>query len=386
LTIELFFATEENDNCVTQVHYIIQIMNEGTEPAPPFVINVFFDAPEPPDPESADQYKGISENVDVGLAVNDMYQVELWWKEDGGVKPGDYLSWLVVDMLDEVVELDETNNVFGPVHVKTEAIMCDPANLKVEKFTAGMYGDTIKYKAVVENDSEFDIVESFRLDLYRHRDSVPGYDDPGDANQVVAGLKAGESHEWVSNWSEPPNGCYDAYFVVDGDNKILETTEADNVAGPQTVVLCQDCQQCDESGEVVSPCMCGGEVACAGYCCGDTHSKKECPEIPVEPAGEPVVEPVQVELVEQVEEVSAPDLLSEQKAAEDTALSIEVGEEVVPAPDSVGQVDSKAASGNGSSGCGLMPFFPVGPCASTFLLMAIVALLLAVRRKSCLRR
>jgi hypothetical protein len=284
VAIQLFFATEENDNCITQVHYIIQLLNKGTEAVGPFSIHVVFDAPALPAVEDIGLWKGLTYEVADGIAAQDMFQIELWWKEPDGVKPGDYMSWLLIDITDALAETDETNNAAGPVHIKTEPILCNPPNLKIEKFEALLVGEEIHYSVQVLNTTEYPVHYPFRIDLFFDREKMPGYYDPGDLSTLVETLEIGASFSWEPVFTGLPGGnqIFESYCTVDGDNAVIELTEADNVAGPLKIIHCDggECPPCEDEVEISSACRCGDEVVDFGLCCEGTHEKHACPHPP----------------------------------------------------------------------------------------------------------
>jgi hypothetical protein len=276
LSVGLLWGTEENDNCVTQVHYILQVLNEGDEPSGPFTMHVVFDAPELPLPADVGLYKGISHLVEEPIEPGGMFQVELWWKEAGGVPAGYWTSWLFLDLHDDLAELDEENNTEGPIYLHTEDIECDPENLTLESLDVTVTGSDIDYLVTVTNSEAGDVPDSFRIDLYRHRESQPGYYDPGDEFTMVEGLAAGESTTFAASWDGVDDGVYEAYAVVDGDNVVFETTEADNIVGPVIVVVCTECPDCVDGEKVTGACRCGGEPVGDGWCCDGVHVAKDC--------------------------------------------------------------------------------------------------------------
>jgi hypothetical protein len=280
LEIGLLWATEENDivndQCITQVHYILQIFNAGTEDAGPFKMHVVIDSQELPAIEDLDQYMGISHYVESGIKSMDMYQIELWWKEDGGLPPGYWKSWMLLDLDNEVEEFNEDNNTDGPIFVETNPPTCEPANVLIETFTAELVEGVLKYTVVVASESAQVFPEPVRLDLYHHRDKEPGYYQPGDQTVMLDALGLGETYKWETEWTLPePEGVFQSYVIVDGDNILFETSEADNIVNV-TTVLCSDCPLCADGEPVNEPCECGGLLVADGFCCEDVHQFTKC--------------------------------------------------------------------------------------------------------------
>jgi len=306
LQVGLLFATEENDACMAQVHYILQIVNAGDQAIPVYDLYIVFDSAEQPDVGKIDSYPGKWHKSDKPLAAGDLHPLELWWQNPPeGVPKGDYKGWLFLDPKNTVAESDETNNWKGPVFVSVTPPVCAPPNLVVKTFEAEAADGTIDYTCVVTNNGLVDIAEPFRIDLYHHQKKMPGYDTEGDQHVEVSSLKIGEDYVWAPQWAEVPDGMMHSWCVVDEDDRILESAEADNVADLK-IGICQACPACSEGdGPVPEFCLCGEILADTGYyCCDGEVKKKPCDWVPPEPVdqddGEDVSsgEPVTIETVE----------------------------------------------------------------------------------------
>jgi hypothetical protein len=370
LTIGLLWGTEENDNCVTQVHYILQILNFGDEPSGPFTMHVVFDAPELPPIEDLGLYKGISHLVEESIEPNGMFQVELWWKEEGGVPEGDWTSWMYIDLNDDVAEIDEDNNSEGPIYLHTETIMCEPPNLFIQDLLATVEGTEITLTATAGNIDVIDVPDAFRLDIYQHRDGQPGYYDAGDAFAEFEGIKKGETVSLQHVWDPGEDGVYMAYAVVDVWNTIFETSEADNIIGPIPVVVCTDCPDCEDGVAVVGPCKCGGEPVGTGYCCQGVHVEMDCASL-VEEAS-----PEWVERVEAGGEEVGQDVVSESDAPQFEVISQDVPADL-RAGDSAVSTDVTPTSKKKSSGCHAGTR---GATAGVWLLLLALVVLASRRR------
>jgi len=306
LQVGLLFATEENDACMAQVHYIIQIANGGDQAIPFYDLYLVFDASEMPDLGKLDSYPGMWHKSDEPLPAGDLHPLELWWQNPPeGVAKGDYKSWLFLDPMNGVSESDETNNWEGPVFVSVTPPVCTPANLVVTTFEAVAEDGTIHYTCAVTNNGQSDVAEPFRLDLYHHLKKMPGYDTPGDQTVEIPSLKLGEVYEWKPTWTDVPDGMMRSWCVVDEDDRILESAESDNVADLK-IGMCQACPPCP-AGDAPVPefCSCGEKLADTGfYCCDGDVKKKPCDWVPPEPVdandGEDASsgEPVTIEVVE----------------------------------------------------------------------------------------
>ena len=367
LSIGLLWGTEENDNCVTQIHYILQILNFGDEPSGPFTMHVVFDAPELPAIEDLGLYKGISHLVEEPIEVNGMYQIELWWKEDGGVPTGDWTSWMHIDIYDDVAEEDEENNSDGPIYLHSLNISCEPPNLFIDSLEFTVDGTTIDYTAKASNIDAVDVPETFRFDLYWDKNSQPCYYEEGDYFEEFAGILKGETVTLEQSWDAGEDGVYMAYAVVDGWNTVFELSEADNIIGPIPVVVCTQCPDCLDGEPIDGPCKCGGEPVGTGYCCEGVHIEKDCASL-VEEASPEVVEMIGVEVTEEV--VSMPEAPYE-------VVSPDVAEDLPGGAEVVADVTAPPGVKKKDSGCGISAVAGLGG----WWLLGLLGLLAAIRRR-----
>jgi len=375
LQVGLLFATEENDACMAQVHYILQIVNAGDEAIPSYDLYIVFDSTDQPDITKIDSYPGKWHKSDKPLAAGDLNPLELWWQNPPeGVPKGDYKGWLFLDPKNTVVESDETNNWEGPVFVSVTPPVCAPPNLKVKTFEATAQDGTIQYACTVTNDGLADVALPFRLDLYHHQKKMPGYDTAGDQHVEIPSLKIGETYEWTPTWAEVPDGMMHSWCVVDEDDRILESAESDNVADLK-IGICQTCPSCPEGDEPVPQfCSCGGQLADTGYyCCDGEVMKKPCDWVPPEPVDENAGgdassgEPVTIEAIEPWGEpgiepgpdvVVQPDLQPVEVVAEIVAEAGPIGPDVPgaeaatpPTDEGTGTIDEGIPAATGGNGC-----------------------------------
>lgn len=239
LRVELLFATEENNNCLSQVHYTIQVLNIGDEPVDGFDMHLFFHAPEQPTIEDAPDWPGEYIEVDQLLDKWDMFQMETFWQKlPDGLDPGSFSAWLLLDPYEKIPDADLSNNFEGPVYYQVNTQMCHPANLRVDGLDIEVAGNDVNYAVNIINDSDEEIPIPFRVDLYFDRTIMPGYDEPGDETLEIDYFAAGESLIWETERENVAVGAYTAFAVVDGTNTVIEVTEADNVFGPVDYEVC----------------------------------------------------------------------------------------------------------------------------------------------------
>jgi hypothetical protein len=239
LRVELLFATEENNNCLSQVHYTIQVLNIGDEPVDGFDMHIFFHSPQQPTIEDAPDWPGEYIEVDQFLDTWDMFQMETFWQKlPDGLDPGSFSAWLLLDPYEKIPDADLSNNVEGPVYYQVNTQMCHPANLRIDDLDIKVVDTDVSCSVNITNDSGEEIPIPFQIDLYYDRTIMPGYDEPGDETLEVEYLGPGESLVWETAREDVAVGPYSAFAVVDGTNTVIETTEADNVFGPVDYEVC----------------------------------------------------------------------------------------------------------------------------------------------------
>ncbi len=402
LQVGLLFATEENDACMAQVHYIIQITNAGDQPIPAYSLYLVFDSPELPDAGKLEDYPGKWHKSDKPLPAGDLHPLELWWQNPpDGVAKGDYKSWLFLDPGNLVAEGNETNNWEGPVFVSVTPPVCAPPNLLVKTFEATAVDGTIEYTCKVTNQGQSDVAEPFRLDLYRDLKKMPGYDTEGDEHVEIPSLLLGETYTWKPAWTGVSDGMKHSWCVVDEDDRILESAESDNVADLK-IGMCQTCPPCPEGDEPVPEfCSCGEKLADKGYyCCDGNVKKKPCDWVPPEPVDETAdgdLDDGTEGTVEAVEAWSEPGIESAADAVMPESIVPEVvgemaGEagpagpdapaaETTPPPaDEEGKTIDEGALPKGSNGCSVETGTSALPQpAAAALLSALIALLVLAR-------
>lgn len=285
LAVKLFSAVEHQDaDCHSTVQYVVIIQNKGTDPAtPPFYVDVFYNSPVQPTLDNIDQlgegfpFK-VLDPIDPGATLK-LPPIE-WAMPPDGVPAGLYQSWVSVNLDRTLWETGYANNVQAK---EINVVGCVPGspNLGIVNFTAKAKVDTISYFIEYSNFGDKDIAETppFRVDLFRDRELQPNLGELGDYNQSVEGLSAGGNKTWIMEWEGVPDGCYNAYAVLDTDNVVKESNEGDNIAGPLVVCICSTCNVCAENEYVTEPCYCGDETINAGFCCGGQVYYAGCPAI-----------------------------------------------------------------------------------------------------------
>jgi len=279
---EITWVLEEEDD-KAQVRYTVNVSNKGSDPSPPFDIDIFFDTAQPPGCFDVAGEEGDYFRFQESLDPDGLAQAEFLWSRKDGIPAGTYTSWVVLDICDELAkyETNTKNNICGPIEVVVEPIIPGNPNLEASTFTCKATTD-ILYHVKVCNTGSKPVKEKFRVDLFRDREKQPMVGDIGDYFQEVDGLSPGECIEWTPVWESPPDGEYHAYVYVDVESVVVESFEGDNVSGPRICVVCHDCAQCEEGIYLSAPCFCGDQSVQYGFCCGGEWYAVGCPD-PVEP-------------------------------------------------------------------------------------------------------
>jgi subtilase family serine protease len=280
LVVQDFYAFAQG----TTVYYSATVCNLGGAAAGSFTVALYYNRSSSPTPG---QPGNDSQSV-ASLAAGECTSLQL---TRTGAQPGTYVSWLLADAHDQVVELDETNNVGGPFQVQVGgpgpcdqicqlAVFCQVLpdygqcmqncplyppdelacaakavqqadcdalrqcltgpqvlpDLTVVSFTAQVSGSTVAYKATVCNQGNA-ASQGFYLDLYYDRPQRPAMWDFGDDYQPVAALPPLACQDVTFTRQGTPDGTYASWLQADADNYVAEANEDNNVAGPVTVTV-----------------------------------------------------------------------------------------------------------------------------------------------------
>ena len=187
--------------------------------------------------------------------------------------------------MDLVWETTEANNVDSCVSDVLGVTQGIP-NLVVDSFTCKVWGNTIEFCSSTKNagDKAVKASEPFRLDVYFDwGDHPPGYSELGDYHQqVVTGVKAGDSVDWCVSRENVPDGEYWNYFIADSQEEVNEMppveAEADNHSAPCISEVDTNAQACKLGELLNNVCVCGGETVFTGFCCDGEWYAVGCPE------------------------------------------------------------------------------------------------------------
>ncbi|MBT9554397.1 MAG: hypothetical protein IV100_00155 [Myxococcales bacterium] len=265
----------------TSLCYEIEVENDGTLDAASVDVDIFFSLEVAPTTPNAPIEIAPADYVVIpALAAGETTTVSVCWNSP---LEGEHLTWVVLDFLGNVTELDETNNVFGPEVVSFVAPVTAGPDLVVVDFDGFVRCTLIDYAVKVCNVGDV-AAQHFAVDVYYDAPENPGFngtkyglgdktvfygsEEPG----VDPGLAAGDCLDIVIQREESPSGTYQSWIVVDTSNEIGEGTEVNplgegnNIAFVNLVVDAEGCV-CEPNSEIDAPCACGSETVTSGYCC-----------------------------------------------------------------------------------------------------------------------
>lgn len=273
------------------IRYTVEVTNIGTEPITADIdVDLFRNAPL----EAAPTLEEVLAAIDAGEA----------WPDDaefapipGGLPPagghaqavftdwapsdaGTYTAWVVVDIVNTILEADEANNAAGPRTVEYQPVPpTQGPNLAVDTFSSEVLGNQVTYDILVRNAGDEVAEGPFRIDLFRDRDTAPNLFEWSDLSISVDQLDPGEEAPWSFTWENVADGRYQSYLLVDTDNVVAETEEGDNLMGFLEIDV--GALACPEGEILRAGCLCDGEPRQTGWCCDGAWSAVPCaPELP----------------------------------------------------------------------------------------------------------
>jgi CARDB len=224
LTVSDLKASSKSD----MVTYSFKACNKGTSDSGTFSVDLYYDE------KSAATLKTMGNQTQwlASLKGGACHSVTL---TRNNTPLGIYDSWVRVDAKDSVVEIDETNNVAGPVNIKVITGPPKP-DLMVKAFSAKVNGMDIDYEATICNMGTVNVL-FFRADIYYKRSLAPSPYMVGDVSAYVVGLAPLACKTIKKTYKNVPVGLYNAWVQADTLNTVKESDETNNVAGPQMVLV-----------------------------------------------------------------------------------------------------------------------------------------------------
>ncbi len=261
--------------------YEIEIENDGTLDATSVDVDVFFSLGVAPTTPNAPIETAPADYLTIpSLAAGATTTVSVCWDD---ATAGEHRTWVVLDFLGNVTELDETNNVFGPEVVSFVAPVTAGPDLVVVDFDGFVRCTLIDYAVKVCNVGDV-AAQHFAVDVYYDAPENPGFNGSkfglGDKTVFYGskevggepGLAAGECLDIVIQREESPSGTYKSWIVIDTSNEIGEGTdfnplgEGNNIGFVNLFVDAEGCV-CVPNTEIEAPCACGPETVSSGFCC-----------------------------------------------------------------------------------------------------------------------
>jgi hypothetical protein len=218
------FTAAVNGGTVT---YNLKVCNNGTADAPSFGVDLTYNAAaapkakQPGDQAQAQKPLGKGACIPITLTRTN-------------APNGTFKSWAQLDTVQAVPELDENNNVAGPV---TVAVNVPPMpDLIIKQFDAQVSGASIGYNVSVCNVGTA-AAFLFRVDVYYSRLLAPGPLQVGDVSHYVLFLAAGGCESFSVTYQNAPVGLYNSWALADVLGTVKESDENNNVGGPKLISI-----------------------------------------------------------------------------------------------------------------------------------------------------
>lgn len=219
----------------TAVTFTMDVRNVGQSPCPPTKAVVVLDSDTPPTPLTFTAYD-YREALVPPLGAGEAETVLIGWED---APTGTHHAWVLLDVGDAADELNEQNNVIGPITVYVQ--LPGPApDLQVTAFEALVFGADVKYTVQITNGGTAS-TGPFDVDVFYDSEYKPnvliGQIPEGDYVQEPVGLAPGAAAVYELTWAAADVGQWRSWAVVDALNLIGESDEKNNAAGPLDVVV-----------------------------------------------------------------------------------------------------------------------------------------------------
>jgi subtilase family serine protease len=155
---------------------------------------------------------------------------------------GNYKMWAQVDVDGYIPETDETNNRFGPrsISVANGSLISD---LVIQSITTNPVSpqphQSVEVTVTFRNQGTGHTAYPFYVDFYYDRASPPPPKIYGDITcYMYEGLEPEVTTTCVDFVSYPAVGSYNMWAQVDTNQEVAESSEVNNIIGPQSITVC----------------------------------------------------------------------------------------------------------------------------------------------------
>lgn len=232
---DLFLADLEVTTIGTALTFDLDVSNVGEIDCPTTTAVVVLDSDVRPTPGQLDGLEYRSAQL-ASVAAGEQEPLAIAWED---APTGTHHAWVILDEGGMVDEVNEENNVIGPVTVFVQ--LPGPApDLQAGAFEALVLGADVRYTFEVTNAGT---ASSGPLDVDVFYDSeykpnvLIGQAPPGTYLQDPVGLAPGESRTYELMWAAADIGEWRSWAEVDALNQIGESDEKNNAAGPLPVTV-----------------------------------------------------------------------------------------------------------------------------------------------------
>jgi len=231
LIVQSLTPSNYNPTAGEQINVTMTIKNQGDEPADACWADLFFDEPSPPTPPTDGDVWWRTSELDPGETETHTFMGITNWMAQTWHMYG------LVDSYNSVVEINENNNVKGPVLVMWHEAPLQP-DLVIQSLTASDYyptvGEEISVTLVMENLGTQD-AGFFWADLFLNLSSPPTVPSTGD-DYCRKSLPAGTVDSCTfSGITCASPGTWNMYGLIDSEDEVSEGNEDNNVRGPVDV-------------------------------------------------------------------------------------------------------------------------------------------------------
>ena len=208
------------------IRYQATVCNTGSGAAPTFRVHFYRNRSNAP---SAGEYGDKTYQLS-GLAAGACQTVGV---TDSNLAQGSYNTWTMVDADKAVVEINETNNVYGPYKVAVQGGSSKLPDLVVQNLTAvpATSGSTTYFMTVC-NYGQGPTTGTSRFQLYFHSNSAPT--QSATVNRQFT-MPTGFQPGTCANFKAAQTlgaGTYKAWGRADNDQTVKEGNETNNTFGP----------------------------------------------------------------------------------------------------------------------------------------------------------